>query len=470
MDCQKKNTQPQRSKHSALISVGKWLNEDRDPAINMARKGSEYLSLAQVREQVRQLAGFLLLRQENRWAVCFEDTGLFLVALLALLHSRKSPVIPGHCLDGPLKEQQQHYDAVLTDLPLNVLRPTVRLPDVLESARPAQLLPISPDATLTLFTSGSTGQPKKIIKSLAAMDLEASWLASMFPDKTIFDQVQATVTHQHLYGLTFRLWLPLSLGIPFDTRMKTYQEELTVNVTPATLLITSPAFIKRLDVDLDVCHCAGLVSAGGVLPWLDAQRVQQWTQCTVTEIYGSTETGVLAWRYRDTESPFWTPFMGVNFESGSEGQPGRVFSPLIEDSSGYPVNDQLVFNDKGQFQIFGRLDRTVKIEEKRISLDEVEQRLRALPQVAEAAVVLLQNQQRVQLGAVVVLSAEGLAQQAELSPGRFTARLREMLHGWLEPVAIPKNWRFVNELPINSVGKMSQPLLKELFDHAANKA
>ncbi|MBE0506869.1 MAG: acyl-CoA synthetase [Marinospirillum sp.] len=470
MDCQKKSTQPESNEPSVLIPVGRWLDETRDPAIRIARQGSEYLSLEQLREQVGQLVGFLQPRQETRWALCFEDSGLFLVALLALLHSRKTPVIPGHCLDGPLNEQQQHYDAVLTDLSLNLLSPTVRLLEVLESATPVELLPISPDATLTLFTSGSTGQPKKITKSLAAMDAEARWLVSLFSRQAVFDQVQATVTHQHLYGLTFRLWLPLSLGIPFDTRMKTYQEELAINVTPATLLITSPAFIKRLDVDLDICHCAGLVSAGGVLPWPDAQRVQQWTQCTVTEIYGSTETGVLAWRYRDTENPAWTPFIGVHFESGTEEQPGRVFSPLIEDSSGYPVNDQLIFNDKGQFQICGRLDRTVKIEEKRISLDEVEQRLRALPQVADAAVVLLENPQRARLGAVIILSAEGLAQQATLTPGRFAAGLREMLHGWLEPVAIPKNWRFVNELPINSMGKMSQPLLKELFDHATDKA
>lgn len=468
MDYQKKNTQTGYSSSPALIPARQWLHEDRDPAINIARNGSDLLTLGQARDQVKKLVGILLTRQETRWALCFEDTGLFLIALLALLHSRKTPVIPGHCLDGPLNEQQQDYDAVLTDLSLNLDRPVTKLPDILASATPADLLPITTDAKLILFTSGSTGQPKKIIKSLAAMDTEANWLTSLFSGKAVFDQVQATVTHQHLYGLTFRLWLPLSLGIPFDTRMKTYQEELTASTTSTTLLITSPAFIKRLDADLDVCHCAALVSAGGALPWTDAQRVQQWTDCSVTEIYGSTETGVLAWRYRDNENPAWTPFAGVRFASGSDEHPGQIFSPLIEDSSGYPLNDRLVFNEKGQFQICGRLDRTVKIEEKRISLDEVEQRLKALPQIAEASVVLLENQQRARLGAVIILSAEGLAQQAELTPGRFTARLRELLHGWLEPVAIPKNWRFVKELPINSMGKLSQPLLKGLFDHVAD--
>jgi len=469
MDCKKKNAQQEDNLSYPLIPLDSWLSNSRNPEIKIAKRGERYLLLEQLRKEVGNLAGLLLQRQEKRWALCFEDTSLFLVALLAVLHTRNQPIIPGNCLSGPLNDQQEHYDAVLTDMSLNLLKPQVKLPLSNNTLKTDVLLPLEQNASITLFTSGSTGQPKKIVKSLAAMNTEASWLASLLLKNTDFNQVQATVSHQHLYGLTFRLWLPLSLGISFDAKMKTYQEELAASINPATLLITSPAFIKRIDLNLDTCPCAGLVSAGGLLPWEDAERIRHWTGRAVTEIYGSTETGVLAWRHRKTENSYWTPFCGVYFKPPYANKPGRVFSPLIDDSEGYPVNDKLVFNESGQFLLLGRLDRTVKIEEKRISLDEVEQRLKKLPQVADAAVVVLEKHQRTRLGAVLVLTYEGVTQKSRLTTGRFTAQLREALHGWVEPVAIPKNWRIVEKLPLNSMGKLSQPLLKELFNHAANK-
>jgi len=463
MDCKKKNSQQEHGLSYPLIPLENWLNFSRNPAINIAKRGQGYLTLQQLRAEVEALAGLLMQQHAKRWALCFNDSSLFLVALLAVLHTRNQPVIPGNCLSGPLNEQQQHYDAVLTDMSLNLLKPQVKLPLTEGLAKAVDLLPILPNANITLFTSGSTGQPKKIIKSLAAMNTEAHWLASLLSKTISFNQVQATVSHQHLYGLTFRIWLPLSLGASFDARMKTYQEELAASVNKTTLIITSPAFIKRIDASLATCPCAGLLSAGGLLPWQDAERITQWTGSAVTEIYGSTETGVLAWRYRNLENPHWTPFDTIYFQPASGNKLGRVFSPLIEDAAGYPLSDRLVFNEAGQFLLEGRLDRTVKIEEKRISLDEVEQRLKGLPQVLDAAVVILERHNRTRLGAVLVLSNNGLELKSKLTAGRFTAQLREALQGWLEPVAIPKNWRIVEKLPLNSMGKLSQPLLKELF-------
>lgn len=463
MDCKKKNSQQEHGLSYPLIPLESWLNFSREPAIKIAKRGDDYLTLEQLSAEVAALAGLLEQHQAKRWALCFDDSSFFLVALLAVLHTHNQPIIPGNCLSGPLNEQQQHYDAVLTDMSLNLLKPQVKLPLTESLAKVVNLLPILPNATITLFTSGSTGQPKKIIKSLAAMNTEAHWLASLLSKKVSFNQVQATVSHQHLYGLTFRIWLPLSLGASFDARMKTYQEELAASVNKTTLIITSPAFIKRIDAKLASCPCAGLVSAGGLLPWQDAERIMHWTGSAVTEIYGSTETGVLAWRYRNLENPHWTPFDTIYFQPASGNKLGRVFSPLIEDAAGYPLNDRLVFNETGQFLLEGRLDRTVKIEEKRISLDEVEKRLKDLPQVLDAAVVILERHNRTRLGAVLVLSNNGLDLKSKLTAGRFTAQLREALQGWLEPVSIPKNWRIVEKLPLNSMGKLSQPLLKELF-------
>ncbi|MDS0116189.1 AMP-dependent synthetase, partial [Enterobacter hormaechei subsp. steigerwaltii] len=93
----------------------------------------------------------------------------------------------------------------------------------------------------------------------------------------------------------------------------------------------------------------------------------------------STETGVMAWRYRQEESTRWQPFPGVTFHGD------RVISPLIPEAEGVLLDDILHFTADGQFSLVGRHGRVVKIEDKRISLDDIERRLLALDGIREAA-------------------------------------------------------------------------------------
>lgn len=449
-----------------LQSLHRWLSPASSPQRLVAEQGEQSSTLADLQQAVRRLVAFLQNHQAERWAIATQDSYHFLVALLALLHSRKAVVIPGNTLSAPLNELKQHYDAVLSDLAPELDKAVHDLPSLLACPTEGQLLTIREDASLSLFTSGSTGSPQQIVRQVKSMDREAALLAPLFSGDQTIDKVLGTVSHQHLYGLTFRLWLPMSLGIPFHPRMQPYQEELGAALSERALLITSPAFIKRVDTTLTPLRCAAMVSAGGKLAWEDAQRMQDWSERTITEIYGSTETGVLAWRRRENEQQGWTALDGVRFEASGETLSYRAYSPLIESPQGQLLSDELDFRPDGSFHIKGRRGRVVKIEEKRIALDDVEQRLRSLAQIEEAAVILLESPRRLRLGAVVVLSPQGLAEKAELSIGRFTSTLRQALQGKLEPVAIPKHWRFVTELPLNSVGKLSISDLEACFDVA----
>ncbi len=116
------------------------------------------------------------------------------------------------------------------------------------------------------------------------------------------------------------------------------------------------------------------------------------------------------------------------------------------------------------FTLLGRQDRIVKLAEKRVSLDEVERRLRALDWVAEAVVLPLEQGARQSLAAELVLSAEGERQWRRLGGGNFLLDLRQQLRPWLEPVALPRRVRCVAALPRNSQGKLPYLELKELFD------
>lgn len=84
---------------------------------------------------------------------------------------------------------------------------------------------------------------------------------------------------------------------------------------------------------------------------------------------------------------------------------GSCLSPLIP-AEGLVLDDMLQFNENGQFHLIGRRGRVVKIEEKRISLVEIEQRLLALDGIMDVAAIPLIRNGRQAIGVVVVPNKE----------------------------------------------------------------
>ena len=82
----------------------------------------------------------------------------------------------------------------------------------------------------------------------------------------------------------------------------------------------------------------------------------------------------------------------------------QVTSPLIREAEGAVLDDILHFAADGQFNIVGRRGRVVKIEDKRISLDEIEQRLLALDGICDAAALAVTRRGRQAIGVLLVLS------------------------------------------------------------------
>ena len=77
---------------------------------------------------------------------------------------------------------------------------------------------------------------------------EVDVLHSLFPwpaNTTVF----ATVSHQHLFGLCYKILLPMQQGAAFVSEQCQYPEDLTLayqSLQPtASVLISSPAFLSR---------------------------------------------------------------------------------------------------------------------------------------------------------------------------------------------------------------------------------
>ncbi|HBW3328892.1 TPA: acyl-CoA synthetase [Klebsiella pneumoniae] len=445
------------------LPLSRWLTAPRPDETPVAWLGEDTWTLGHLRHDVAQLVKHLRQQEGERWALCFENSYLFIVALLATLHSGKTPVIPGHNRVSLLDEQRALFNGVLSDKtsgwhgPLLVINTSRQF-----STKAFTFDDIATDAFVELFTSGSTGQPKRIIKPIARLDCEAELLAMRFADRLAGCRVVASVVPQHLYGLTFRIFLPMALGLPLHAAMLYYAEQLAaLSHDHRYAFISSPAFLKRLDHRLTPPPVNMILSAGGMLPWGDVTQTAAWLNIWPDEIYGSTETGILAWRYRQQEEIAWLPFPGVHFQP--EGEAFRAFSPLIVQQDGLLLDDILQFDENGQFRLMGRRGRVVKIEEKRISLSEVEQRLLELKGIREAVALPVSRGGRQGIGVLLVLDDETRQQWQRCGGKAQELTWRRSLLPWLEPVAVPRYWRVIDEIPVNSMNKRVYAQLQELF-------
>ncbi|MGH6952119.1 MAG: AMP-binding protein [Vitreimonas sp.] len=368
-------------------------------------------------------------------------------ALLVAAAERRVLALPAHAQEGYLAEIGA-AGALLDD-------------DAFARAGAARALDGAiEDPLLIFYTSGSTGTPKRVDKNLSRIETEARALDDLWGDEA--GHVAATVSHQHIYGLLFRIVWPLLSGRTADDAAALYWEDLKDRLEDATL-VASPAHLTRLPPHSDVLSPPPrlIFSSGQLLTPGAARDCIAAFGRPVTEVLGSTETGGIAWRRQDTADEPWTPLPPVRIETG-EGGALIVRSPFLQEDQPLATGDVIELHEDGHFRLKPRGDRVAKIGGKRVSLARVEQALQELGEIEVAAALTLAERSE-ELAAIVVLSADGREALQELGPFRLSRRLRGALASALEPAERPKHWRFVSVIPTDSQGKRVLSSLRAMF-------
>ncbi|WNH48647.1 AMP-binding protein [Stenotrophomonas aracearum] len=395
------------------------------------------------------------------WALYFDDTLAFAAALLGAWHAGKRVFLGGDNLPATLDGLVPRVDGFAGDVP-DRHAPLQSLADV----DPDSPLDALDEDTLELvvFTSGSTGAPSAIGKRLRQLTREVDALQAAFGDQLDGAQVYGTVSHQHIYGLLFRVLWPLAAGRPIQPRRFFHEDLVSALAEQPSVLVATPAHLKRLPEQLDWSALNGrlraVFSSGGPLPVEAALQARALLGVAPTEVFGSSETGGIAWRRWSADAPQWHPLPGVawRIEDGCLS----VSSPHLADSAWWQTQDRVEADAGQSFRLLGRVDRIVKIEERRVSLDALEQQLRAHPQVQDVRVLVLPGA-REQLAAVVVPRAAHPAQWDDAARRQFARQLGEHLAQSHDAVTRPRRWRFVDELPYNAQGKTTAVALAALF-------
>jgi len=432
---------------------------------------------------VAALAGRIDGVGRGRWLLCTEGAYAAAVGLLALGLRGSLAVLPPNRQPGTLRALAEGAVGAVVDAERATLAGLPALAAL--AAGPASadvdalaLPPLDRDAPLAEFrTSGTTGRGQRVRKALRHLEDEVAVLEQCLGrELPAGASLFATASHQHIYGLLFRVLWPLASGRAFQAETLLHTQELLprMRASGSAALVTTPVHLKRLAGAADlrelrgICHA--IYSSGGPLDPATARSLAASLGTAPVEILGSTETGGIALRRRDADGDVWHPLPRVEIRRREDDGRLEVISPFVsagDDAGGGRaralLGDRIELAPGGGFLLLDRSDRVVKVGEKRLSLPEMERALAGHAAVEEAALLVLEHAGERRVHAVVAPSPAGRQLLERDGRRALRAALSRHLAPRFDPVLLPRAWRFVDALPRDAQDKVPLAALRALF-------
>ena len=387
-----------------------------------------------------------------------EDRYRFLVAFCAVAMRGQTNLLPPSrapaAVDEAMAQHPDSYcigDGDLAPAPARYLR----LPDALPE-RIGDTPLLDDDALVAIgYTSGSTGRPHANPKTWGsfrrstAQNLEA--LSDLWPEGDA--HLVATVPPQHMYGMEMSVLLPLLGPVAVHAARPFFPGDVARALAHARgprILVTTPVHLRALLVsDCVLPPLRAIVSATAPLSAELARQAEARFGCEVREVFGSTETCVIARRRTACETA-WTPLPGVRVAPQPDGT--AVHAPHL--AAPVVLADLVEVEADGRFVLRGRNADLLEIAGKRASLGDMTRKLLAIPGVEDGIVFQLDS-----TGEGGVRRIAALAVAPSLDEASILAALRRKI----DPVFLPRPLRCVATLPRNETGKLPCELLAALL-------
>jgi acyl-coenzyme A synthetase/AMP-(fatty) acid ligase len=418
--------------------------------------GAQTVSLERFLRQARALAETL--PEGSHCLNLCEDRYRFMLSLCAALLRRQPTLLPPSRAPSVVLEMLERYpeaycigDDGLNGCALERQPPRYTpLPAVLAEWRGPIELPMLPAETLAVigFTSGSSGPPSTQPKTWGSLSLSTALNAALLREVAgARAQILATVPAQHMYGMETSVLLPLLGGFPIHPARPFFPADIVLalnELEAPRVLVTTPVHLRALiESGLALPRLAAIISATAPLPVELARAAESASGGTVLELYGSTETCVIAHR-QTARQEAWTTYAGVEIQPRPDGaliEAEWLSAPVL-------LQDLIERLPGERFRLAGRAADLLEIAGKRASLGELTRRLLAIPGVLDGIVFLPETEGPVQRVAALVVAPE-------LDEAAVLAALREVV----DPVYLPRPLKRVAALPRNATGKLPRAAL-----------
>jgi long-chain acyl-CoA synthetase len=306
----------------------------------------------------------------------------------------------------------------------------------------------APDTAVALFTSGTTGRPKRIELSHAQLRVNAEYLAQAL-GVTGDDVLWGSAPLSHVFGMTGCMNMTIALGakLALVRRFDPHEALETIEREGVTVFMGVPTMLAALAdaaCDQKRASCLRLAHCGGAPLPLDTLRAFEKTfGVPVYEGYGMTEAGgVVALNHA-----------GVPRRPGSVGTAAAGQELRVADDGEVLVGNEgrwLATGDVGRLDEDGHLfllDRKKDVILRggySVYPRQVEEALHQHPSVREAVVVGVPHARLGEEVVALVVAAPGCSADA----------LREFARERVAAYAYPRLVVLVDELPRNPSGKI----------------
>ena len=432
----------------------------------IAFDGDGEVSRATFAAQVRALAARLP-AAAGAINLC-EDRYRFLVAFCAVAVRGQVTLLPPSRAPAVIADElQRHADSYcLGDEALEPQPPRYRrLPESLPESDGAALQVDAAALAAIGFTSGSTGEPVPNPKAWAGLRASTAQNLAALRDLWPADagvHLVATVPPQHMYGMELSVLLPLLADVAVHAARPFFPHDIVraLHDAPAPrLLVSTPVHLRALveacaaDPGIALPPLAGIVSATAPLPAELAAAAEARFGCEVRELFGSTETCVIA-RRRSAREQAWTPLPGVRVQPQPDGS--LVHAPHLP--APVALADLVeVVDAQGRFVLRGRNADLLEIAGKRASLGDLTRKLQAVPGVLDGAVFQLEPGAGNGIGRIAALA---------VAPQLDAPAILQALRCSIDPVFLPRPLKCVPALPRNATGKLPRAALLALLNGA----
>lgn len=314
---------------------------------------------------------------------------------------------------------------------------------------------LNPDPSrplLQFFTSGSTDIPRQHTRTWVELERGGqAWRHALDLDGQ--GVVVATVPPQHMYGMEASVVLPLT-----SPRISVWdgQPLLPNDVRGALEAIPSPRVLVTTPVHLNALvrsgivfpdlHC--IVSATAPLTSSLALRAEECWNAPVLDVYGSTETGMIACR-RVARTEVWQLREDVEMWAGE--------STIVVEGAGFPGQVALAARVElvsGGFRLYGREDDLVNVAGKRASLSGLSTILQGLDGVEDGAFWVPDDDDPEQFERPIAFVVTSTLSEQDV---------RSQLRGLIADIFIPRKVIKLPALPRSGSGKITRAALQNLW-------